>query len=254
MKKILILLSILLLVLSGCRDSTDDAGLDLEEVAILEGSTLNTVAYIYNPEGQGRRFGIIAGIHGNETAGFTAADQMMMDIIKSYKDATILFIPKANALAIEEDRRYAEGHSDLNRSFNVEMPKSETEKLASAIKEVVLDFQPEFLIDHHESKANYLNVDGKYQLGNTVIVTDAGDNIYDNLMIVEAINERITDDIPFKLEANPPEGSFNRTFSETLGIYVATIETNRQLPLEKRVEEQKIVTEEILKYFMKSSD
>ena len=84
------------------------------------------------------------------------------------------------------------------------------------------------------------------------IDSDESSNVIDTLFILDNINPRITEDIDFILESNPPKGSFNRTISEKLGIYVATIETNRKLPLEKRVKEQRIVASEIIKYFLEN--
>jgi len=257
MRKIFIVLVMTLVsVFTACTNDLVVSQSDVvyESVTIMEDTDFETTAFYYNKDGDGKRLGIIGGIHGNETAGFKAANLMMDDIARQYKDASILFIPNANMVSIREDKRFGEGHTDLNRSFDVEEARTETEELALEIKKMFVDFEVEFLIDHHESYNNYLNTDGKYKLGNTVIVTDYGDNVLDNLFIVENINPRIKDDIPFKLETNPPKGSFNRTMTETLGIYVATIETNRKLDLDKRIEEQVIVAEEIIKYFMESSE
>lgn len=249
MKKSILLL-IFILILTGCS-VVEEAEIPLDSKVIMEGTEMETLAYYHNPDGDGKRFAIVGGIHGNETAGWTAAEEMVQDIVKTYPGASILFIPHANELSIQQGKRYGEGHEDLNRAFTGEGEDEMTLKLAEELKEVIIEFDPMLVIDHHESKNNYLNTDGKYQLGNTVIITDYEDNVMHLLFILDAINEEIVDDIPFILEANPPHGSFNRTMTDELGVFVATIETNRQLPLEKRVEEQKIVVNNILEYFAK---
>jgi hypothetical protein len=89
------------------------------------------------------------------------------------------------------------------------------------------------------------------RLGNTIILTDVKDNLLSGLEILDIINPQIVDDLPFIIETNPPIGSINRTLSEELEILVVTIETNRELDLEKRIEEQLIVATSIIEYISK---
>ncbi|NLB88238.1 MAG: succinylglutamate desuccinylase, partial [Syntrophomonadaceae bacterium] len=90
---------------------------------------------------------IVGGVHGNETAGYRAANN-----VKDYsiKKGTLLVIPEANKLAIEAGRRSASGESDLNRQFPQSRSASPKGTLAKALFEVVKEYDVDWLMDMHE--------------------------------------------------------------------------------------------------------
>lgn len=236
MKKIVFLLLILLI---GCSS-------DFSTEKVLEGFAMETEVHYYDTGKPGKRVAIIGGIHGDELAGWKAADMINDNLKEYFKTGVVMIIPHANELSIQEERRYVEGYTDLNRTFLGEGDENSVQ-LSAEIKKLVTDFKPDIVLDHHESLDSYMNG----RLGNTIIVSDVKDNVFSALEIVDIINEVIVDDLDFIIESNPPEGSFNKTLSEELSVLVITIETNRKLELEKRIEEQLLVFESIMKYISK---
>lgn len=217
-----------------------------EVITVLEGHKFETEAFYYDSHREGKKVVIVGGIHGNELAGWKAADQIK-DSYESYiSSGELLIIPHMNEPAIQAERRYAETHTDLNRSFLGEGDE-ETVELSKALKDLIIAFEPDLIIDHHESLNNYKNG----RLGNSLIVTDVANNVLDIFDVLDILNPTIVDDIAFTLDANPPEGSFNKTLSDELDILVITIETNRKLDLEKRIEEQLLCVKAILAYLNK---
>lgn len=236
MKKLYLL--ILCVFLLGCQA--------VEEVSILPDSLMTTKAYYYDTGVSGKNIVIVGGIHGDEIAGWRAADLILDSLTKYITRGKVLIIPHVNQVAINEERRFGQTFGDLNRTFLGEGDASSV-ALSEAISQTIISFEPDVIIDHHESLNNYKNK----RLGNTIIVADVDDNILSALEILDVINAQIEDDIPFIIETNPPIGSINRTLSERLQVLVVTIETNRTLDLEKRIEEQLIVASSIIEYISK---
>jgi len=236
MKKILLI--VLLVILIGCQET--------ESHTILEGHAMETEVIYYDSQVPGKRIAIIAGIHGDEVAGWQAADMIVKDLKKYIKKGQVMIIAHANQVAIDEERRYGEAYGDLNRTFLGD-GDNDSVVLSQEIMEKIISFEADLVIDHHESLNNYQN----NRLGNTIIISDQGDNILSGLEILDIINPQIVDDIPFVIETNPPVGSINRTLSEEHGLLTITIETNRKLKLDKRIEEQLIVFSSIYQYINK---
>ncbi len=236
MKKLYLLL--LCFFLLGCQS--------IEEVSIQPDSDMATKAYYYDTGIEGKSIVIVGGIHGDEIAGWQAADLLHKSLKTYITSGKVLIIPHVNQVAINEERRYGENYGDLNRTFLGEGDK-ESVALSNEIRERIYEFEPDLIIDHHESLNNYMNK----RLGNTIIITDVKNNLLSGLEILDIINPQIEDDLPFIIETNPPIGSINRTLSEELEILVVTIETNRELELNKRIEEQLIVATSIIEYISK---
>ncbi|MBI9010850.1 MAG: succinylglutamate desuccinylase/aspartoacylase family protein [Clostridiales bacterium] len=236
MKKLYLLLLCFLLL--GCHP--------IEEVAIQPDSDMATKAYYYDTGIEGKNIVIVGGIHGDEIAGWQATDLIRQSLKTYISSGKVLIIPHANQIAINEKRRYGEAYGDLNRTFLGDGDKTSVD-LSQEISDRIREFEPDIILDLHESLNNYMNK----RLGNTIILTDVKDNLLSGLEILDIINPQIVDDIPFIIETNPPIGSINRTLSEELEILVVTIETNRELKLEKRIEEQLIVATSIIEYISK---
>lgn len=117
-----------------------------ETFTIMAGTEFETTGYVIRGDDQGPTTMVISGIHGNETAGFTAAKAIAEQSIAA---GTLVVLPKANRPAIEADTRTV-SEFDLNRQFPTgEPPENE---LASAIWDIVEQFEPTALIDLHESQ------------------------------------------------------------------------------------------------------
>ncbi len=95
---------------------------------------------------------IIGGVHGNERAGYLAAERLAR--WKPTRGETIV-VPRANTVAVANETREANG--DLNRQFPIgERP---TTPLARALWGLIERSQPDVIIDLHESSGRY--IDGK---------------------------------------------------------------------------------------------
>ncbi len=239
---LVLLVCMSLVLVAAC--SQEDPRTMTQEV-LLEGTDMATKAYTYDTGLPGKTIVVVGGIHGNETAGFQAAEVLNEDPWSLISEGVIHFIPSAHTQAIAADLRYPKETMDLNRAFLGEGDHQPTLDLAKAIRTWVVDKQPDFVIDHHESLDSYKNG----RLGNTLILADAGENLFEGLVMVDLVNPLLDVDLPFIMESSPPVGSFNKTLSEEDGLLVVTIETNRKLPLEERVDQQLIIAKELIRHY-----
>ncbi len=252
MKKVLLLF--LLLFLTGCKDHEIDGDgndknkiereITVSEGVILKDTPYETNTYHYTTNIEGPKVVLIGGIHGDEVAGWTAAE---MFVETNNFVGEVLLIPKANSLATYLVQRFpgsndngnynGEKYSDLNRIMPGKKDGTVTEKIANEIYQTIMDFNPDFVVDMHESIRNY--ADSKPRLGNSIIYENIKSSIV-VMQLVEEYNKLFTEEgeLPFIYDNSPPQGSFNYHFGNIEGFYTFTIETDRQLPLEKRITQQ----------------
>lgn len=121
-----------------------------DSFTLLSGTDETTDVYVTKASRSGPTALVVGGMHGNEEAGYKAAEKIAQwDIARE----TLVTIPKANAEAVEEDARTTDDGGDLNRQFPVgEEPETE---LARAIWGVVEKYQPDVVADLHESVGIY---------------------------------------------------------------------------------------------------
>lgn len=82
--------------------------------ALLADSPLETSLTVIEAERPGPTVFVVAGIHGDETAGWSAGNLLAKASIQAGK---LLIISPANALGAKNSTRYVTDHQDLNRSF-----------------------------------------------------------------------------------------------------------------------------------------
>jgi len=136
----------------GLRATTERSGATQanDSFTILPGSEHETTGYVQTGAEDGPTVLVVGGIHGNEVAGYEAASNLRDLAIDRGRLVTI---PRANEVAIEEGVRYGEDGADLNRQFPV--GETPTTELARAIWDVGTRFDPDVVIDLHESKSLY---------------------------------------------------------------------------------------------------
>ncbi|QLG29258.1 succinylglutamate desuccinylase/aspartoacylase family protein [Halorarum halophilum] len=121
-----------------------------EKVTLLEGTEYETTGYVQTADADGPTVLVVGGLHGNEVAGYEAAANVSdMELERG----RLVTVPRANATAIESGTRIGADGTDLNRQFPTdEEPSTE---LARALWGVVEEYEPDVVIDLHESQELY---------------------------------------------------------------------------------------------------
>ncbi|WP_158237471.1 PKD domain-containing protein [Halegenticoccus soli] len=115
-----------------------------------EGTEEETTVYETVADEDGPTVVVVGGMHGDEEAGYRAANYVREWAIGA---GTLVTIPRANARAVERGTRNGPDGVDLNRQFEVgERPGTE---LAREIWNLVRRYDPDMLIDLHESRGIY---------------------------------------------------------------------------------------------------
>lgn len=200
-------------------------------VAVLRGAEAGTAVYI------------VGGVHGDETAGWLAANLAKEAALKA---GTVYILSPANAYGAAHDQRETQSGHDLNRNFPGDAEGWDAEQLAAAIYADIEDKAPALVLDLHEARGERADWD---DLSNSVIVQNVepvGDLIWELLLAAE--NGELGG-APLQLLGGPPEGSLNRTVSERLSIPVVTVETWRGEELAARVARQLAIVEFVLDYY-----
>lgn len=210
------------------------AGTDIEnEVTVLKGAEDGPVVYV------------VAGVHGDEQAGWEAGKQLKKISIRA---GTLYILSPANRWGADArpHRRYIDGTYDLNRSFPGCADGNKGERVACSIYQDIKRINPVFLFDLHEARSNNENQDF---LGSSLIYTslDKMSDLYLSLLLAtergQVGSER------FNFFAPGPIGSLNNTVTTNLGIPTITVETYRGYPLERRIGDQLDIVEYVLDYY-----
>lgn len=201
---------------------------------LMAGTRYETRLYIIDSGVPGPTVWVTGGIHGSETAGWRAAEQVTR---WRPRRGRLIVLPRAYEPAIDQNRRYARGESDLNRAFPIRgSGETPDNPLARAIWDAVRRHRPDVLVDLHEALSNRnTNPDS---VGQTLIAMPSlaplGQRVLDRLNR----EERISSTWRFTLLRYPVQGSLARAAGDLLGIPSGIFETSRQLPLETRIRYQ----------------
>lgn len=227
---------------------------ELEDIyykTLRKDTELETNVYLIDSGIEGPNVMLIGGTHGDEKAGWKAAELML-----SYRPekGKLLILPWANILGVKEDSRLVYDDLDLNRSYTgVENENANSlELLANEIIEVIEEFDPVVVIDNHESRDFYTTPP---RMGNTIIFADVGDNAFIVMEIIEQINKMELVSVPFTFIGPPKKNSLNDYVSNVMNIPIFTIETTRTNPLNVRINQQIQIAKIIMKkYGMEITD
>ncbi|WP_222919704.1 PKD domain-containing protein [Natrinema sp. SYSU A 869] len=134
----------------GDTAQNDSEGVSRDSIVIREGTDEETTVYVTTADTEGPTAVVVGGMHGNEVAGYTAAGRIADLTIDA---GTLVTIPEANAVAIERGTRNDDEGNNLNRQF----PEGETPEtqLARELWDVISEYDPDILIDLHESTGIY---------------------------------------------------------------------------------------------------
>lgn len=209
---------------------------------LLAGTALENTVTVIKGKKDGASVYIVAGIHGDETAGWKAAERLKREKLES---GTVYVLSPANRYGAEHGQRLTEEERDLNRNFPGEPEGCDAQRTAAAIYQDIRDKQPELVLDLHEAVSETEQRDA---LGNSIIcqsLEESGDLV---LGVLTESEKGTFGDAPFTLYGSPPPGSINRVVTEELGIPVITVETRREEKLEGRIEKHLALTRFILEY------
>ena len=226
---------------AGCLEARFDTA--AEEYPLLEGTEEeNTVCVLRGAE-EGPTVYLVAGVHGDEVAGWRAGNLLKEATLKA---GTLYIVSPANLYGARENQRKTKSDRDLNRSFPGDPEGWDAQRIAYAIFTDIQDKQPDLVLDLHEARSKQGDRDA---LGNSLIcqsLDGIGDLILEALLASEAgelCGSALT------LYGSPPAGSINQTVTEMLGIPTVTVETYREEPLARRVQNQLEFVQYVLEYY-----
>jgi predicted deacylase len=196
-----------------------------KKIVLAPGTVDTTDLYVINSGKPGPVMMVVGGMHGDGTAGYKAARQM---INYSIEKGVLLVLPEANKRAVALNQRMVPGGLDLNRIF----PQTDSEipgnTLAREIQNTLLKYKVTWIIDLHEG-----NTFSKVQSGSTgqsliYFPTASTTPVVEKL--IASINKDITKTTEqFSLLKNPAKGSLARSANELSGINSFIFETcNKQ--------------------------
>lgn len=209
-------------------------GTDVEnEVTVLKGEQEGPIVYL------------VAGIHGDEIAGWMTGNLVKKINIKA---GALHILSPANRWGAGADprTRYITQQQDLNRSFPGNSEGTMAERAADSIYQDIKQVQPVFLFDLHEARANAENRDF---LGSSLIYTslDKMDDLYLDMLLATETGELCSE--RFNFFGPGPIGSINNTVTTDLGIPTITVETYRGYELKRRIGDQLDLVEYVLTYY-----
>ena len=184
---------------------------------------------------------VVAGVHGDEIAGWRAGNLLKNACLRA---GALYIISPANAYGAANDQRKTAEERDLNRNFPGDADGCDAARIAAEIFSDIAQRQPALLLDLHE--AHEASDNGADALGNSLICDASGETgelIWGMLLASE--NGTLCAS-PLTLYGSPPHGSINRTVSELLGIPVITVETLRTEALAQRVRNQLEIVQYVL--------
>lgn len=214
------------------------------EQIMLEGTPYQTVMTTIEASQPGDTVFIVAGVHGDETAGWSTGDLIAKGA--SIKKGKLIIISPANSNGAKNSTRYVKDRLDLNRSFPGDKNGNAAEVIADEIYNRVKESGACLLLDLHE--ARIVNSKADF-LGSSVIYTelDKMDDLFFDLIFAAQTGEICSE--PFNYHFPAPEGSINHEVTCGLGIPSITIETFRGYQLERRISDQLDIVQYVLRYF-----
>lgn len=209
---------------------------------LLRGTELENTVTVRNGKEEGASVYVVAGIHGDEAAGWKAAERLKKTELAS---GTLYLLSPANRYGAEHGQRRTKEERDLNRNFPGNPDGCDAEQIAAAIYSDIREKRPDLVLDFHEAVSG---TESRDALGNSIICQSLEETGELVLEILTESEKGSFGEVPFTLYGSPPPGSINRVVTEELGIPVITVETYREEELECRIEKQLALARFILEY------
>ena len=200
-----------------------------ESYPIQNGNAYENTIIALKGENEGASIYVVAGLHGDETAGFIAGNLLKELTLRS---GVLYILSPANQYGALHGQRETKSGFDPNRHFPGKEDGTDAEAMDAAIFADIKEKAPDLVLDLHEAEAAQ---NGSDSLGNSIICDDvslSGDLVWEILLASE--NGTLGGET-LSLYAGAPKGSLNYTVTRELGIPVITIETKSEEQLVQRV-------------------
>lgn len=216
------------------------------------GTSQATPVYIIRSARPGPTVMVVGGVHGSETAGWRAADE-----IRNWRidRGTLVVVPRANMPAIRRSRRTGPDGIDLNRQFPV--GRTPRTALAREIWALVREFRPVALMDLHEGwgvrRLGHRFPGGTRSVGQTIIAHTVKDSRRFASYAVQYVNRYHTGrsrTYQFMIIGPPTAGSLARKAGSELGIPSFIVEpTQYRTTLATRIRWHKAFVQQLLRWY-----
>ena len=210
---------------------------------LLEGTELELEVAVLTTEIPGPTLFVVAGIHGDEIAGWMAAQRLLEE--SKPTRGTLYVLSPANRPGASAQERYCYDDEDLNRLFPGNANGTRSQRVADAIYRDVRDKNSDLVLDLHEAIVQRPNRDF---LGNSFIYTslEGMEDLFFELLLATESGEICSQ--PFHYFAPGVAGSINNAVSTGLKIPIITVETFRKDDLEVRIQNHLDVVHFIMGY------
>lgn len=203
--------------------------------------TIETPWYVINSGVEGPTVLVVGGVHGNEPAGYRAAEQIRRWPIVKGK---LVVIPQLNRLGLAANTRWLPDFRndrklrDLNRNFPNEDRKSPQSPLAEAAWKFIEAHNPDWVFDLHEG-FDFHRINSK-SVGSSVIAMPWDQRFAKGM--IDVVNSQIKPERHFELLAakGPATGSLARACSEILDAKSFILETTfKDQPISTRTRQHR---------------
>ena len=218
---------------------------------VAEGTRFETPCFVQDSGREGPTVMIVGGIHGDEPAGASAAEQIRHWPMTRGK---MVVVPRANVPALEAGSRSTPGVEEPLRNLNRNFQKAGQSEPArgvpaAAIWQLVEKYRPDWLLDLHEG-SDFHQINSK-SVGSSVIAARRPEMDGAADAALEAVNATIEEEKKrFVRLGTPVDGSLARAAAEHLGIRAMILETTRKSQrLSKRTRQHRIMVDRLLDEF-----
>lgn len=215
----------------------------VKSYTIMKGTKYETPYYVIDSGKKGPVIMVTGGVHGNETAPVTTADQIRKWTIKT---GVLIVVPRANAVAVANKKRSCP-QGDLNRAFPTTKTGKPKTKLAEALLGLVKQYDVEWLLDMHEG-VNYSKISDS--VGQSIIYMPGskGSEAFAKKLAPVLNGDIGTKNKQFQLLKYPVKGSLARAAADLYGVRSLIFETCTKDSSDKRIEFMRTAAVQLMKY------
>jgi len=190
---------------------------------------------------------LVGGVHGDESAGAAAAEQIRhWPILRG----RLVLLPRANVTALDAGSRLMPGvasaESNLNRNFPTAATNAPRGALAAAIWDFVRAQKPDWVVDLHEG--GDFNSTNRSSVGSSIIVGPDDTARRCATTMLARVNATVTNaPLRFRQLGPPTTGSLARAAQDRLEARTMILETTiKGQPLSRRARQHRVMVHALL--------